>query len=351
MLAGIAGTVPRRAEWEMDQRHANALQRRGLSVEMAARLGWRPCAGPGDDLWIAMPVVDQGKRVGTKYRTITQPGQPKQIDQQKGTPQIFHNIDCLRRPELSGYPLVITEGEFDMLAAIQSGYPRTVSVPSGAPSSDSGAEWSYLTHAKSLLAEQRLIVLATDADPPGQILQAGLAARLGRSRCKVLAYPTGKDLGDVLMAAGEQAVRHTIAQAYYIPLPGLMRLCELPELKPRSALDTMIPGLTEHLRIRKGDFLAITGPPGHGKSTFVCNLVSNMAWHWKTRAVLASMEQSIKPDLRRVLRSYRAERRRGDDAVVRSRALCRGALPGRGNDRGNRSVERDQRRQACGLDA
>src|SRR5262245_62166112 len=128
-----AGIATPRAEWEMDARHGRALQARGLSPELAAKLGWRPCDGPGEDLWIAIPVVDQGKRLGTKYRTITLPGQRKLIDQQKGTPQILHNIDCLRRPELSGYPLVITEGEFDMLAAIQSGYPKTVSVPSGAP--------------------------------------------------------------------------------------------------------------------------------------------------------------------------------------------------------------------------
>jgi twinkle protein len=69
----------------------------------------------------------------------------------------------------------------------------------------------------------------------------------------------------------------------------------------------MIPGLERHLRIRRGDFIVVTGPPGHGKSSFVNNLVCNMAWHWQVSTAMASMEQAIVPDLRRVLRSFRAE--------------------------------------------
>ena len=66
------------------------------------------------------------------------------------------------------------------------------------------AHWAYLAHAKAELAAQKLIVLAVDADRNGQVLQEGLARRLGRSRCQVLDYPTGKDLNDVLVAQGPQ---------------------------------------------------------------------------------------------------------------------------------------------------
>jgi twinkle protein len=51
----------------------------------------------------------------------------------------------------------------------------------------------------------------------------------------------------------------------------------------------------------------VTGPPGHGKSSFVNNLCCNLAWHWQAKTAMASMEQAIVPDLRRVLRSFRAE--------------------------------------------
>src|SRR5215471_18240900 len=183
MPAGIAGTAVPRAEWEMDEAHGLALEKRGLSVEMAVRLGWRPCAGPTDDLWIAIPYFDQGKRVGTKYRTLNG---TKLIDQQKGSAQIFWNVDCLRNPQLAGFPLIITEGEMDALVALQCGYPKTVSVPGGAPDHDPGDEsryWQYLHHAEPLLQGERLIVLAVDGDHNGQVLQASLGKRLGRGRC------------------------------------------------------------------------------------------------------------------------------------------------------------------------
>ena len=138
MLSGIAGTAVPKAGWverEMDDRHGLALEARGLSVEMAVHLGWRPCAGPTDDLWMAIPFVDHGKRVGTKYRTV---GGRKLFTQDKGSPQIFYNVDCLRDPQLSGFPLIITEGEIDALTAIQCGFPKTISVPGGAPEHDNG---------------------------------------------------------------------------------------------------------------------------------------------------------------------------------------------------------------------
>ena len=301
------GTAMQRAEWAMDEKHGRALEARGLSVETAASLGWRACAGPTNDLWVAMPVLDHGKRVGTKRRTIT--GE-KRFIQDPGTPQILYNVDCLRDPSLASYPLMITEGEVDCLAAIQSGYPKTVSVPGGAPEHDDGedgARWHYLKHAKAELADQKVIVLATDNDKNGKVLQDGLARRLGRGRCQVLQYPTGKDLGDVLAAQGEPGVRQAIGQARYLPVGGLLRLGEIPERAPRRALDTFIPGLEGHLRIRRGDLLVVTGPPGHGKSSFVNNLVCNMAWHWRVTTAIASFEQVVVPDLRRVLRSYRIE--------------------------------------------
>ena len=311
MPSGIAGTaVPMAAsEWQMDEEHGLALEARGLDVETAVRLGWRPCAGPTKALWIAIPIIDRGVRVGTKRRTIGGEGK-KAFTQDKGTPQILYNVDCLRDPELNGFPLMITEGECDALAAIQCGYPKTVSVPGGAPERDDGEDgprWAFLAHAKAELAAQRLIVLAVDADRNGQVLQEGLARRLGRSRCQVLSYPSGKDLGDVLASQGPQGVRQTVGLAHYMPIGGMLRLDQIPEPPIRRALDTMIPGLEAHMRIRRGDLIVVSGPPGHGKSTFVNNLLCNMAWHWKAVSVVASMEQAIVPDLRRVLRSYRIE--------------------------------------------
>ena len=151
-------------------------------------------------------------------------------------------------------------------------------------------------------------MLAVDNDKNGQVLQEGLARRLGKSRCQVLQYPTGKDLADVLLALGRDALRKTVALARYIPLPGLLRLSDFPERPPKRALDTMIPGLEPHLRIRRGDLIIVTGPPGHGQV--------DLRQQSRLQHDLALARQGgdgfdgagcRKPDLRRVLRSYRAE--------------------------------------------
>jgi twinkle protein len=307
MPSGIAGTASPLVVWEMDEAHGQELERRGLSVEAAVRLGWRPCVGPTNDLWISIPYFDNGKRVGTKRRSLT--GE-KSFNQVPGSAQILWNVDCLRDPALAGFPLIITEGEMDALAAIQSGFPKTVSVPGGAPERDDGEDglrWAFLQHAKAELATQKVIVLAVDSDANGSVLQAGLARRLGKSRCQVLHYPTGKDLNDVLLAQGSEALRDTLAMAVYLPIGGLVRLSEIPERIVKRAVTTCVPGLDAHLRIRRGDLIVVTGPPGHGKSTFVTNVAANLAWYYKATTAIATMESAVVPDLRRVLRTYRAE--------------------------------------------
>jgi len=305
------GLAPRQ-EWGLDQACGLALEARGLSVETAARLGWLACRGPTNsaDRWIAIPYYDEGKRVGTKYRTVAG---SKLFTQAPGSQQILYNIDALRDPELAGYPLVITEGEMDAHAAIQSGYLKTVSVPGGAPPSDDGGDgpkWHFIEHAAELLKKEKLIILAVDGDASGAVLQQGLIRRLGRSRCQVVEYPIGsKDLNDVLREHGELAVRKTLATATYCQVPGLLRLRQIPEPPRREATSTFIAGtaLDPHLKIRQGDLVVVTGVPGHGKSSFVANLVCNLAWFKQTVSAICSMEQPVVPDLRRTFRSYRAE--------------------------------------------
>ena len=44
-----------------------------------------------------------------------------------------------------------------------------------------------------------------------------------------------------------------------------------------SAMDTGIVGLKEHLRVRRGDLMVVTGIPGHGKTSFVNEMVCSLA--------------------------------------------------------------------------
>src|SRR5580765_1031873 len=306
-----AGTVEFEAvsagvsEWDLTEAHLHALAARGIDVEQAVQLGWRACAGPGADPWFAFPYFDGDERVGCKRRTI---GATKQFTQDTGSRQILYNLDCLRDEGLRGYPIVITEGELDCAAALQCGFRRALSVPGGAPQSDGGGEWGYLVHAEGLLKDEHPVILAVDNDGPGRVLQAGLAKRLGRGRCQTVEYPDGcKDLGDVLLRHGSVGVRGVLRTPRYIPVPGLMRMSQIEEPPKYDAHETLIPGLERHMKIRKGDLIVITGPPGHGKSSFVSNVLCNLAETWSTVSAIASFEQPLVPDLRRILRSFSAE--------------------------------------------
>lgn len=309
----------------LEERHFELLQARGLDPELMVKLG----VGASDRLsdGIAIPYYERGTCVALKHRTL---GADKRFTQEAGGRQILWNVDCLADDTLAGEPLVITEGELDAIAAIQSGFPRTVSVPGGAPATRSptirsdevGKRYAYLDDAWPYLRDCRDIVLAVDADGPGANLLHDLAVRLGRHRCKWLRYPEGtKDLNDVLREHGERAVRDLILDAQWCRVEGVYLLSELPPVAPPPAFETGIAGLERHYRLRRGDFCVVTGLPGHGKTSLVNEVACRMAETHGWRTVFASFEQTPQIDHRRALRSFHAGRLEKDmDEAARAAA-------------------------------
>ena len=120
--SGNAGTAGSRAERHgppITPRLASLIEERGLDSEpLTEKHGVTASEQLGGDA-IAIPYLDQGKQVGRKHRTLVE---PKRFLQDKGSAQIFYNIDALRDDTLiSLFPLVITEGELDCWAALQAG--------------------------------------------------------------------------------------------------------------------------------------------------------------------------------------------------------------------------------------
>lgn len=247
--------------------HIAALEARGLDAELLVKLGVGASSRLSGDC-IGIPYFDNGVRVATKYRTLT--GE-KRFTQDAGGRQILWNIDCLRDETLHGAAVLITEGEMDAFAAIQAGYPRTVSVPGGAPSQavegDSGKKYQFIEEAEPLLKDCREIIICSDGDGPGANLLHDLSLRLGRHRCKWVRYPQGcKDLNDALRLYGVKGVQATIQRAAWCKVEGVYRLSELPPIDPPKGHDIGIVSLWEHYRVRRGDFCVVTGLPGHGKA-------------------------------------------------------------------------------------
>src|SRR4249919_3803762 len=119
----------------IDPKHGEWLEARGISPELAAKFGLHTTIQSfptEDDRWekaaaLSVPFVEDGQVVNHKHRRTSN----KQSKMDKGARMVFCNKDALKAHQ--DQPLIITEGEWDMLVAIQCGFPRTVSVPNGAP--------------------------------------------------------------------------------------------------------------------------------------------------------------------------------------------------------------------------
>jgi twinkle protein len=283
---------------------ARFLAERGLDLEIADRYGIYTARGFKNDQGefefvpdvngtsVAYPFVHLGREVNTKYRAV----KGKRFAQTRGGYRTFWNADVLEDPQVrKGHAdVVIVEGENDALAAIQSGFPFTMSVPDGAPSLRDGddpeelgeepetesQQFLFVYNNRQRLKHVRRFILAVDSDRPGIRLAAELRRRFTAARCAFVEYPEGcKDLNDVLRAHGEDGVRRVIEGARPYPVDGIYRLSEYPEAPPIRPFSTGIKtldGPPTMFKLFAGELCVITGRPGDGKSSFVMHMLRNM---------------------------------------------------------------------------
>lgn len=296
------------------------LTARGIDVEYADRMGLESVARAGGEA-LLIPFRRQGAVVRRKYRHFDREEGKWTAD--AGGLRIAYNEDCLRDDVLISQPLIITEGELDAIAAIQSGWLRTISVPDGAPPPgertkadlEAGSKYAWLKDIWGLLTKDRVgeIILAVDGDENGAALLQDLSVLLGRARCKFLTYPKGrkdrgrercKDLNEVLEDYGFKGVVETLARAQFIQVNGVFKMGELPPIPPSRIFEPLFPRLRDHFRLRLGDFSVVTGTPGYGKTTFVNDLMCGIADNNGLVVAWASFEQEPQVDHRRSLRSW-----------------------------------------------
>ncbi len=295
----------------LSSQDAKLLEDRGLDIELCTRMGFSSSTRFKGQC-ISIDYVEGGEVRNHKYRTL---GGEKMFAQDKDARKIFWNIDCVADASLSNLPVIITEGEMDAIAAMQSGFSRVISVPDGAPSQEQGADdtgrkYSYVADALPMFQGVREIILAVDSDGPGVNLMNDLAVRFGKARCKWVKYPKDcKDLNDALMRYGQKGVVETINRAQWMRVDGVYRMSELPPMTHHDGLNTGVPGLEKHFKIRPGDLSVLTGIPGMGKTALVNAMAAGMVWFHKWPIGFASFEQLPQLDHRRNLRSLHAGRR------------------------------------------
>lgn len=309
-----------------------AFEQRKISEETAVRFGIYTARAAVDEAGrrngevepdpngnvVAFPFHEGGRVVAEKYRAPN-----KQFWQRKGGKRTFYNADILDDPALEqGSPLIITEGEIDALTAIDCGFPFTVSVPDGAPAVKDGEDpaelppadpkaertgkFEYIWANRDKLKRVRKFILAVDNDAPGKRLEAELLRRLAPSRCCSIAYPEGcKDLSDVRVKHGAEAVARCLNAAKPYPVRGLYRLTDYPDVGNPETFSIGYPDLEELIKVWLGELIIITGIPSHGKSTIVLNILVRLAEMHGWSSAIASFEIQTVPSLRHKLRLMR----------------------------------------------
>lgn len=190
-------------------------------------------------------------------------------------------------------PWILTEGEWDTLAAIEVGEQNVCSLPDGAvqPTEDTPAKSGKLHAIRAawpqIQAGGGYVILALDNDPAGDATRDVLIDIFGRWRCYVVDWPaheqaTGpdgkcKDLNEVLQLLGPQACKRVIREARALKLEGVFKPSEIKRRPPREYHSTGLPGMDDHLRLFRGELCIWTGHTSHGKSTALMSVLCHLA--------------------------------------------------------------------------
>lgn len=288
----------------LHRKHAEWLMDRNLDPTLAEEYGLETVQRDGA-MWLAVPYVDHGEIVNHKYRRTGE----KDHRMDTGAPLALWNARCLTDPKVCDgrAPLVITEGEWDALSAIQAGFQYAVSVPNGAPGKptedlQTAKRYEWVDRHAKELAGVKEFVIAADADQAGYNLAADLVALLGAERCRFIEYPAGcKDLNEVLQQHGPERVVDCISTARPYPVQGLYTLDDFPERGEIRSYDVGVDPINDMIRIVPGTLTVVTGYANMGKSTLLNAIIGHtLAYHFPV--CVASFETDVKPILRDGLR-------------------------------------------------
>lgn len=288
----------------MHEKHLEWITGRGIDPDLIEKFGLATINRGGAN-WLAVPYQHRGEVVNHKYRLISE----KRHMMDPDAPLTLWNADILSDPRvLSGTPLIITEGEWDALAAMTAGFPCAVSVPNGAPSQqtdepESAKRYEWVKRHLAELDKVSTFILAVDADPAGYNLGADLAALLGPERCKFVEYPFPcKDLNEVLTEYGATKAGEVLSTAKAYPIKGLYTIDDFPERGEVRSYSVGVKPIADMISIVPGTLTVVTGYANMGKSTVMNAIIGHTLRH-NFPVLVASFETEVKPILLNGLRT------------------------------------------------
>lgn len=191
--------------------------------------------------------------------------------------------------------IVITEGEVDALSWLEIGVPA-VSIPLGAKAASNGAspneEW--VANSYEFLLQFETIIINMDDDEPGHKAEADIIKIIGIDRCKSLRLSGFKDANEALMKKG--LTKELLKSAKTVEPAHIMPFNE--SLDEGWDTDTIRPEMTGHqllnwpieFRIRPRETTAVIGYDGSGKTNFMAQVMSWLAFEKREKVFVASYE-------------------------------------------------------------
>lgn len=282
-LERVRKADPHELQWLLD---------RGISMEAIERNKIRKS---GDATAFPFIVPGETVPVNFKYRTPD-----KRFWQEAGADKVMFGLNDI----VHSSACIIVEGEIDKLSFDTIGMTACVSVPDGAPNPNAqnfDTKFDFFDNCKQYFEHITTIVLACDADAPGQALTRELAKRFGIDRCKVVRFPSDcKDANDVLMKHGGDVLMQCVVDAEPIPMDGVVSVSEfagkLRDLydngfgnAPRSGFAEV----DEHFKMFPGMVTVVTGVPGHGKTVFLMNYLIGLAQNARLKFALYCPENPL----------------------------------------------------------
>lgn len=259
---------------------------------------------------IGFPYLKDGKTYAVKWRGIDD-----KAFSQTGAAQTLWGLERIQK----GQPLTVAEGECDALALWQAGIPA-VSVPNGAPqkvsegrsSPTEDKKYAYLWAAKELIEAAPKVIIATDNDGPGEALGEEIARRIGRAKCWKASWPEGhKDANDVLRAMGAAVLRDCIQQAQPWPVKGLYSAVHFADgvnaLYDKGLVRGQSTGFAEVdsiYTVMPGQLTIVTGIPSMGKSSFVDQMLVNLAKREGWKFAICSFENEPRIHIAKLMQLY-----------------------------------------------
>jgi len=272
---------------------------------------------------VGFPYYRGGALTAAKYRSI----EDKDFIQDAGGAHDLFGIDNVDPAK----PLIIVEGEIDALTLIECGVENAVSVPGGAPLKVSDGKihpsedkrFAFIWNAHEIIQAVPSVIIATDNDTPGQALAEELARRIGKDKCKLVKL-IHKDLNDLFLADGKDAVRDVIDQAQPYPVDGLSsaaefedRLNDLWFKGTGTGFSTGYFNLDMIYTVVPGQMTVVTGYPSSGKSNFVDQLMVNLGKAEDWKFALCSFENAPEIHISRLMEIYKQKRFfSGDDRMT-----------------------------------